>query len=706
MSLLQMSFSGAILILMIVIARALLIDKLPKKTFLVLWMVALVRLLVPFSLPSMASIYTLVQTNTPAMESVGQTPVSQFLPVQMPEQVQETAPGRSVLPARMAAPLNVWIILWAMGALLCLGFFVVTYVKCYRNFQMSLPVENETLRRWYNTHPSKRQITIRQSDMISAPLSYGILHPVILMPKATNWEDTAQLSYVLEHEYVHIRRFDAVTKLVVIAALSLHWFNPLVWVLYILLNRDIELSCDEAVVRRFGENVKSAYAMTLINMEEKKSGLTPLCNSFSKNAIEERIRSIMKIRKISFLTSVLAIVLVIGITSTFATSAAISEFDGSRTGNESQLVLEYKMLNKTDSQELKLEKGDTVKFNVVNKSGSLAIVLCKEDGEVVYEGSMLVTSTFQVEIEESGTYTVSVTGKKTRGSVSVIVERPQAEETDSNSQAAFGEASVGYDQEAITARLTELNLLIDKADTEDPMEIEAAKEEKYTLEGMLEDLERQNFFETAYGDFGVSYQLPENRLYKDGRSVMGFYDEQNGGSLWWDNDGEIYVEVIRNNAGEILRLFEGDAGESQSEQSAANSENSVDHKAVRDLVYNIAHGEQFPEYEKFGLSYDEDNGYLMYDGKTVGYFKDEIKPGSYTRYSDETGELGVVVIRDEAGEILALQVDPVEEALNAQPAPFEYRAENSDSQNDIIGGAEGMTSIYVADKSDNMVSEE
>lgn len=414
----------------------------------------------------------------------------------------------------------------------------------------------------------------------------------------------------------------------------------------------------------------------------------------------------MKIRKISFLTSVLAIVLVIGITSTFATSAAISEFDGSRTGNESQLVLEYKMLNKTDSQELKLEKGDTVKFNVVNKSGSLAIVLCKEDGEVVYEGSMLVTSTFQVEIEESGTYTVSVTGKKTRGSVSVTVERPQAEETDSNSQAAFGEASVGYDQEAITARLTELNLLIDKADTEDPMEIEAAKEEKYTLEGMLEDLERQNFFETAYRDFGVSYQLPENRLYKDGRSVMGFYDEQNGGSLWWDNDGEIYVEVIRNNAGEILRLFEGDAGESQSEQSAANSENSVDHKAVRDLVYNIAHGEQFPEYEKFGLSYDEDNGYLMYDGKTVGYFKDEIKPGYYTRYSDETGELGVVVIRDEAGEILALQVDPVEEALNAQMAPFEYRAENSDSQNDIIGGAEGMTSIYVTDKSDNMVSEE
>lgn len=561
MSLLQMSFSGAILVLMIVIVRALLIDKLPKRTFLALWMVALVRLLVPFSLPSMASIYTLVQTNTPVLETVSQTPVRQILPVQMPEQMSETASKQPAIPVREAAPVSGWAILWAAGAFLCLGFFGITYVRCYREFQMSLPVESETLRRWYNAHPSKRQITIRQSDMISAPLSYGILYPVILMPKAVKWEDTAQLSYVLEHEYVHIRRFDAVTKLVVIAALSLHWFNPFVWVLYILLNRDIELSCDEAVVRRFGEHIKSAYAMTLINMEERKSGLTPLCNSFSKNAIEERIRSIMKIRKVSFVTSILAVVLVIGIATTFATSAAISEFDGSRTGNESQLIMEYKMLNKTDSQELKLEKGDTVKFNVVNKDGSLAIVLYKEDGEVICGGSMLGTSTFEVEMEESGTYTVSVTGKNARGSLSVTVEKPQTDETDSESRS---------------------------------------------------------------------------------------------------------------------QTVSGDAGEAQSEQSAWNSENSADHKAVRDLIYNIVHGEQFPEYEKFGISYDEDNGYLMYDGKTVGYFKDEIEPGSYTRYSDETGELGVVVIRNEAGEILGLQVDPVEEALNAQPAPFVYRAGDSE----------------------------
>lgn len=106
-----------------------------------------------------------------------------------------------------------------------------------------------------------------------------------------------ELSLCLEHEFVHIKRLDGLTKLILIAALCLHWFNPLVWVMVVLANRDLELSCDEAVVRLFGEQVKSAYARTLIHMEEIKSGCLPLCSNFSKNAIEERITAIMKIKK-------------------------------------------------------------------------------------------------------------------------------------------------------------------------------------------------------------------------------------------------------------------------------------------------------------------------------------------------------------------------------------------------------------------------
>ena len=77
---------------------------------------------------------------------------------------------------------------------------------------------------------------------------------------------------MLEHEFVHIQRFDVLSKLLLIAAVCVHWFNPLVWVMYVLANRDLELSCDETVLRRFGGDVRAAYARVLIRMEAARSG--------------------------------------------------------------------------------------------------------------------------------------------------------------------------------------------------------------------------------------------------------------------------------------------------------------------------------------------------------------------------------------------------------------------------------------------------
>lgn len=133
------------------------------------------------------------------------------------------------------------------------------------------------------------------------------------------------MEYVLEHEYVHIQHFDGIAKLIMITALCVHWFNPLVWAMYILVNRDIELSCDEKVIRIFGENVKSAYALTLINMEERKSALFPLCNNFSKNAIEERIEAIMKTRRGTKSAIIIACALVVITIMVFATSSVQAE---------------------------------------------------------------------------------------------------------------------------------------------------------------------------------------------------------------------------------------------------------------------------------------------------------------------------------------------------------------------------------------------
>ena len=107
---------------------------------------------------------------------------------------------------------------------------------------------------------------------ISSPLTFGVLRPDILVPKKTDWTDETALRYVLEHEFVHIQRFDVLSKLLLIAAVCVHRFNPLVWVMYVLANRDLELSCDETVLRRFGGDIRAAYARVLIRMEAARGG--------------------------------------------------------------------------------------------------------------------------------------------------------------------------------------------------------------------------------------------------------------------------------------------------------------------------------------------------------------------------------------------------------------------------------------------------
>ena len=327
MSLLQMSFTGGILILAVIVIRALAINMLPKKAFNALWWISVVRLMIPFSIPSTFSVYSLMGSHAPGNGSQA----IRVLPI--------GASGQAAsMPDSITNAVSTWTVVWAAGVLVCAVFFSLAYWKCRKEFQTSIPVGNDFTENWLSVHQQGRRISIRQSGRFSAPLTYGVLHPVILMPTSTKWENTDSLEYVLAHEYVHIRRFDSIRKLVLIVVLCVHWFNPLVWVMYILANRDIELLCDEAVVRFFGENTKAAYARALISMEETRSGLTPLCSSFSKNAIEERITAIMKIKKTTVFSLVLAGFIVVGTATAFATSANAQQAESVGQGSGTEIV--------------------------------------------------------------------------------------------------------------------------------------------------------------------------------------------------------------------------------------------------------------------------------------------------------------------------------------------------------------------------------
>ena len=323
MSLLYMSFSGAIFIIAVVIVRAVLINKIPKKTFLILWEIAFFRLLIPFSIPFMFSIHTLI-SQVMTYSTFGGTDANTVISAWIQGQ-DATTPNLEKLSTDVIFSHSILFIIWCIGMIIFTLFFTITYLHCRIEFQTSLPVSVDYVEQWLKERSIKRSISVRQSDRILTPLTYGIFQPVILMPKKTDWNNTKQLQYILSHEYMHICHLDALKKIIATIVLCIHWFNPIVWAMYLYFNRDIELSCDERVIRLFGEKSKSTYSHMLIRMEAKKSGLLPLISTFCKNASEERITAIMTTRRTSPVMVAASCLIVFATASLFATSAAAAD---------------------------------------------------------------------------------------------------------------------------------------------------------------------------------------------------------------------------------------------------------------------------------------------------------------------------------------------------------------------------------------------
>ncbi|MFF2885544.1 M56 family metallopeptidase [Paenibacillus sp. NPDC057967] len=338
MSLLQISISASVFILAVISLRFLFIHKLPKMTFMFLWGVALVQLLVPVSVQSQFSIFTAVEhlsrTFTvpkliPASES--STFVNGTTAVIMPPITEHvTAP---IMPLKMASQISPIVWVWLVGFTLCALFFIIPHLRYRKIYKMAVPIRNDFIRKWQHSNLLWRDVQIRQLDHISTPLTYGIFRPVVLLPKNLDYDDEKQLALILTHEFTHIKRFDTLKKWILATSACVHWFNPFVWVMYILANRDIELFCDETVIRKFGENTKSTYARALVRLEEKKIGLSPMISSFSKNSTEERIISIMKTKKMTITMMLLAIGLVASVVIIFATSALDKTVDATGVDN-------------------------------------------------------------------------------------------------------------------------------------------------------------------------------------------------------------------------------------------------------------------------------------------------------------------------------------------------------------------------------------
>lgn len=323
-----MSISGAVMILFTMMIRSLFIRILPKRMFSIMWWITAARFLIPYSLPCEFSIYSLLGRKRTVSGTIGYA-AAPFIPDHLVGNYSETPTEVSRVPEASLKldTMTVATVIWLVGALTLAALFAFSYIKCMRKFRESLPVENEFISQWLYSHKLRRAISVRYSDKISSPLTYGIFRPTILLPKNFEEIDHDDLGFVLAHEYTHIRRFDTLFKLVLSAAMCVHWFNPAVWLMYFLANRDIEYSCDEGVMCMLGGNRSQDYAMALVRMEEARNGCAPLINSFGKSPIKERIVSILKFKKITAPAVAAAACLIAATTTVFATTAAEPKSD-------------------------------------------------------------------------------------------------------------------------------------------------------------------------------------------------------------------------------------------------------------------------------------------------------------------------------------------------------------------------------------------
>lgn len=287
----NMSITGGILILLVLLAR-LLLKRAPKIFSYALWSVVLFRLLCPVSF---TSDFSLLRFAEPAVEESGQyastvtyVKPETFQPVQAalgsPE--QETAPDTSFssgqeaetaqsAPAESLDTATVLAVIYLCGVGALLLYSVISLVQLRRRLVGAV--------RW--------EKNIYLADGVASPFVLGLFRPKIYLPSALDGEER---DYIVLHEEHHIRRLDHVVKLLAFAALCLHWFDPLVWAAFFLSSRDMEMSCDEAVMKRAGRDIRADYSSSLLHLATGRPTVAGTPLAFGEGDPKGRVKNVLR----------------------------------------------------------------------------------------------------------------------------------------------------------------------------------------------------------------------------------------------------------------------------------------------------------------------------------------------------------------------------------------------------------------------------
>ena len=302
----NMSISAGWLVLA-VLALRLILKKAPKWVNVLLWGIVAVRLIFPFSIESALSLIPSTETISPEIMMDWTPEISTG--IEPLDQVVNPVISTSFAPQGMASanPLQILIPvaanLWLLGVLILLAYTAISYL---------------TLRHKLRTAVILRD-NIFQCETVSSPFVLGILKPKIYLPYTM---DGNNLDHVVAHEKAHIKRKDHWWKPLGFLLLTVYWFNPLMWVAYILLCRDIELACDEKVIAELGNEQRADYTYALVACAVNRRMITACPLAFGEVGVKDRVKSIMNYRKPTFWIVVTALVVCVAVAVCFLTDPA------------------------------------------------------------------------------------------------------------------------------------------------------------------------------------------------------------------------------------------------------------------------------------------------------------------------------------------------------------------------------------------------
>jgi len=307
----NMSISASWVVLAVLLLR-LLLKKAPKWINCVLWGIVGIRLIFPFSIQSMLSLIPSKETISPEIMTDTVPEINTGIPIindTINPVINQTF---SPEPTASANPLQIWIPIiataWTIGIVVMLAYTMISYFRLQKKIGTAVLLRDN----------------IYQSENVVTPFVLGIINPKIYLPFNINGQD---MEHVIAHEQAHIKRKDHLWKPIGFLLLTIHWFNPLMWLGYVLLFRDIELACDEKVVKNFNNEQKSDYSQALLTCSVNRRMISACPIAFGEVDIKGRVKSVLNYKKPAFWIIVIGIIAVIVVAVCFLTDPSEPDDD-------------------------------------------------------------------------------------------------------------------------------------------------------------------------------------------------------------------------------------------------------------------------------------------------------------------------------------------------------------------------------------------